>query len=144
MLGMASIEYQQIDRIHSTFGANRVEWTITSSSGGGTGGSVEGCGSTTKELVGYLDRIAVFPHKTLNPTTAFDLYLYDLSASRDAAGIRQYGSLDILDGKGVDNLNSAPSQISLASEPLIAGKVSLVAYNMGVLKKAKIIAYIKK
>ena len=146
MLGMASIEYHEIKQVYYGAGTQRVIWNITGTSSGTITGSVEGCGATTKEIEGTLKRIAVFPHKTLVPTDNFDLYLYDLNASvDDIGGVRQFGSLDILGGHGVDTDSAAPSQYCLASEPMLCGKVSLVAYNMGTgYKRAKVIAYIKK
>ncbi len=138
MAGTASIEYEVFSRgVYSGSNRQRIIYTLLSSSGGGTGGSVDA--SPTKEVLGEIGRVTIHPNKTAKPTDNWDLYLFDGTASQNLG----YGSVDLLASAGENMTDDHSIQLVSTNDPLIAGRIRLVARNMGVAKKAQVIVYLK-
>ena len=141
MAGTASIEQRTFQRgrikktarVASEGSIHVVEWTLLSSAYG----SVDAPPVTN--VAGFLQRVTVHPSDGAVPTDAFDIYLYDIAASRDLG----YSQVDLLASAGENRPNSIASQIIPTNPPLSAGKVLLVARNMGDAKKCRVVAYIE-
>ena len=136
MAGTASIEQKTIAR-GGPKGTNvhRITWKCLSSSGGGTGGSVDS--AQVNDICGNLKRVVVFPDKGAVPTDSFDTYIYDVTGSRGLS----YASHDLLASAGENLTNSRPTQLISTSSPLVAGNLMAVVRNAGVSKRLQIIAY---
>ena len=134
MIGTASIDYEMLSRgVYSGKSVRKITYTIASSASG----EVES--NPSSPILGRLERVTIHPNKVAKPTDAWDVYLYDISASRDL----NYGSVDLLASAGENVTNTHSVQLVLSNPPLVAGEICLSAKNMGNAKKAQVIVYIE-
>lgn len=104
----------------------KVKFVIKSATGG------TATGTTSESYTGEVKRLVVVPGTTTSqPTNAFDIQINDEDG------------YDILAGQGADKSNAATTTIVASMGCVANDRLSLSASNMGDVKQATVIVYLK-